>query len=67
MVGDGVPDDDAQALTFGVPRSGVGAVEGSHTLEMTKFDASSATPAWSGSVPSRRGYALSIDDDSGEP
>ena len=65
MVGDGVPDNDAQTLTFGVPQYGVGAVEGSHTLQMTRFDTTSATPCleWFGSQP--RGYQLTSADATG--
>jgi predicted secreted protein len=66
MIGDGVPDNDGQSLSFGVPAYGVGAVEGGHSLELARFDTSSATPCqeWFGSVP--RGYQLSVVDDAGK-
>ena len=65
LIGDGAPDNDGQALTFGVPAFGVGAVEGSHSLELSRFDTSSATPCqeWFSSPP--RGYQLNLVDDAG--
>tara|TARA_R110002020_G_scaffold384014_3_gene594687 strand:+ start:47 stop:787 length:741 start_codon:yes stop_codon:yes gene_type:complete len=66
MVGDGVPDSDGQRLTFGMPGQDAGAVIGSHSLELTRFDTSSATPCqqWFSSPP--RGYQLTIADDAGK-
>ena len=65
MIGDGVPGDAGQSLTFGVPGYEVGMVTDSHTLELARFDTSSATPCqqWFSSTP--RGYQLSIADDAG--
>ena len=65
MLGDGLPDTDGQSLRFGVPAFGVGTVAGSHGLELTRFDTSSATPCqeWFGSPP--RGYQLSLVDEAG--
>ena len=65
MVGDGVPGDDGQTLTFGVPRVGAGDVDGSHTLKMSRFGTTSATPCleWFGSAP--RGYQLEVEGETG--
>lgn len=65
MVGDGVPDTDGQTLTFGVPGYEVGEVIGRHSLRLTRFDTSSATPCreWFSSPP--RGYQLIVADDAG--
>jgi predicted secreted protein len=66
MIGDGVPEDDGQTLSFGRPGFGAGEVIGTHRLELRDYGTQSATPCmeWFGSAP--RGYQLSIVDDQGE-
>jgi len=65
MIGDGAPGDDGLTLSFGLPGLGINPVEAGHTLQLTRYGTSSATPCleWFGSAP--QGYALSIEDEAG--
>ena len=62
MIGDGVPDSDAKALTFGAPGYLPGSVSGNYTLDLSIFGTVATSPCaeWFGTEPV--GYELSIAD-----
>jgi len=66
LIGDGVPDNDAQSLDFGLPGYEPGAVSGRYSLSLSSFPASAVSPCqdWFGMEP--KGYQLQLVVDGAE-
>ncbi|WP_297102915.1 DUF2259 domain-containing protein [uncultured Devosia sp.] len=62
LIGDGVPDSEAKALSFGAPGYLPGTVAGDYTLELSTFPATATSPCaeWFSVAP--LGYQLTITD-----
>lgn len=62
-IGDGVPGEDGQILSFGLPGfSGPGSVVGKYTLSLETFTAPSGAPCMDWFGEQANGFALKIED-----
>lgn len=66
MIGDGVPQTDAQTLRFGVPGFGPGEVRGDYELRLSSFPATAAAPCAEWFAVEPLGYQLMIADNGNE-
>lgn len=66
LVGDGVPDADAQALRFGSPGYEPGAVMGDYELRLSSFPTTAAAPCADWFSVDPMGYQLTISADGNE-